>query len=433
MCTPKKILLSIFVVILIAFAIVMIFRSGTFFKGQLFLANEGISVFPISDDKPPYPVFSLCEIKEDCNKKIIFKFQLENNKYINQLSLENAKIKDESGANKPVFLTEDSGKTVFILKAGDLKGVSVNPSPSTLQIGDKEALYVKGTTGITFLATEGKYDFFNNGVLFGTGDNEEIIYNIQVETHELVSGDGGKILTALPDFYTIGSEFTQFNLDLVSGINKKIATRLDTSNAPWYIIIASQSIIPDFVRTWDRTSAGNSYISVGNVAPKFGLNFELIYRNCASKGAKPNCYDNQSTKDAITTIMAHELTHVYEYKSVTNKVKNAIPYLESLAELNTITLNSSSLDAAAWAKVNAKYKDTEKCKSITDVYKSGMCMLQYFKAEINDSNFKKFFNLTKNYDFGGANFCSSWFSVMQEVTGKDLADMKADFDSTICI
>ena len=106
--------------------------------------------------------------------------------------------------------------------------------------------------------------------------------------------------------------------------------------------------------------------------------------------------------------------------------------MEGLAELNAITLDSPKLDAAAWAKVNAKYKATESCKNITDVYKSGMCIIQYFKDEINDSNFKNFFSLKKTYDFGGAKFCGSWFGVMQEVTGKDLANMKAAFDAKIC-
>jgi len=434
MASKKTILKLVFAAFLIAFTAVAVYFTGEYFKGQLFLAKEGLDLFPASDIKKPNPVFRAGDSKT-CNKKITLQFQLDNKKYINQLSLEKLIVKDESGKVLPVSLESDPNKTVLLLKEGDKKGVNVNPGP--LKVGEKEAVYVKEATGYTFLVCEGKYEFLNNGILFATGENDEEIYTNQVITNELKSDDGkNKLLTALPDFYTErtgGKEFAEFIFKMAKEKSDKIAKRLNSEPAPWYIITASQYLIPDNVRAGKYTASGMAYNISGNIAPKYSLNFELIFKNCAAQGdfTKFKCWDNKATLDSLNYTLAHELSHIYEFGSK-NNLTNGTALLEGLAELNALTLDSPNLDKAAWARFNSKYKQTDNCKSITDVYKQGGCFLQYFKDEITDSNFKNLFSLKKTYDFG-KDVCGSWFAVMQEVTGKPLENMKETFKTKICI
>jgi hypothetical protein len=434
MASKKKTLLyAILGILVVGFVVVAVQFAGEYFKGQLALNKEGVDLFPASPDKSGKPVISLCLENEKCSKKITVRFLLENGKFVNQLSLENAVIKNESGKILPLTLIEDNGKNVKILRKGDKKELSIKTGP--LSVGEKDALYIKEATGISFIVPDtGKFDLFNNGYFFNSPTGAEEIRDIKVITFEVKSADGkSRIFTAVPDFYSDcigGIEFAQFNVNLADAVSDKIAKRLSTDKTPFYLIITSVYIAPDFLRTPSYTASGMAYSLSGGMAPKYGLHLEKIYQNCAKAGkdcTNFKCWDDKTTKDALNFTLSHELTHIYQIeKGTKDKVKGDLTYLEGLAELNAL-----SLDGIDWVKINNKYKTTNNCKSAGDVYKSGMCMIQYFKNEITEANLKNFFFLKKGYDFS-KNMCGSWWDAMKEITGKDLANLKSDFDSKIC-
>jgi len=428
----KKSIIKILIgILVIAFTIVVVNFTGEYFKGQLKLQMVAINIIPASAEKSNPPVFSLCKSTEKCTKKITLKFLLDNGKYINELSLGQGIIKNSKNVVLPLSLKEDKGNNVKLARNG--KETKIPVGPITTKTDD--VINLRGATAISFIVPDtGEFDLLGLGYFFPAPATAEEIRVIKMITRDLKSADGkSRILTVNPDFLIprTGERVTEDILKYADDISAKIAKRFNTNKVPFYLIVISSRFTTDFFISPSGyyTSGGIQY-NLQNMPSKYGINFEHIFPSCLKAGdyTKVKCYNNPASLKNLTYTLSHELTHVLQASIGTNKKVNYdLSYLEGTAELNALTLNGFD-----WAAVNNKYKTTDHCDKLPDVYKKGMCIIQYFKDEINESNIKNFVFLNSNYNFSGNKFCDTWFNLMKFVTGSDLQNKKADYSKNIC-
>jgi hypothetical protein len=446
MSARKKIVLYLlFIVLIVIFVFQVInFNESQFFMGQLNLTETGIKLFSVTKDDTGQVVFTTCKRNDSsCRKEIKVSFQLDNGDKINQLSLENLIARDIDGRDVQLELVSDAAQSVKLAKSGeaDVKGLSSGDFP----IDPKDAVYVKGVSGITFkVPEEGKgFDFFNLGYWINESTDVKIV------TYERETADKtGQVFVAVPAFLTDrigGGEIADFILKMADDINVKIAKTLGVDKISYYLVLTPAVLAPDFYRSTYYTASGMAYVKIFDpdtnqeLIPKYGINFEKGFPKCTKPGdySKVRCFEDKDTQGKLQYLLSHELSHIYQYKKGNlgeKTIGSREAFWEAGAELNALSLYAGD---AFKTQIKARSAATQKCNALNDEHKIGLCIVVNFLDDIDVAKIKKFFFVDKSYDFGkdtgAAKYCDAWFGLMQEIIGNDLQSQRQNFDSNVCV
>lgn len=436
--------------LLVALAVIVVLATAIFgrdisdrFKGQLNLSKTGEQLFT-TGGSGSIPTFKVCDTKSGtCQTKettdAIVRFKLPNGEFLNQISLENATF-----GNYQLVVEADKQNTVKVAKKGTDTEIKLGAAQKPYDLTKDDAVYVKDTTGINIKLPnsnlEKGYDIFNLGYPIKQSED------INILTYENRTQDNtGEIFIAYPEFMekrVDGEKMAKDIIEMADRINEKIATQLKTPKAEYYLIITPSAIAPDFYRTTYYTASGMAYPRLFEgtkaIKPKYGINLEKTFTACAIDKDYPakKCYEDPKNMKYLEYLLTHEFGHIYQYNrtGTGEKLKGSSEaFLEAATEINTAFVISPMNPKEEFLK---KVKAKEKCNAQPDNHNTGFCMAAYFIEQIDKDSIARLFTLDKTYDFTtnkkSKQYCETWFSIMQYVTGKNLNEKKADFQKNIC-